>query len=147
MRTSSIKAVTKSELIQKASDINAKTHGENRRYSSNSNWITTSLLAVLILGFGILTEKDISQPARACVERDHAACEINSLITQAESFGSVLSRSGSYSSTRHSKGVSNNLFIQTEPNRQKIIRKFSCRLNFYFNKSEYQQRHSIRLRN
>ena len=146
-KTSSRKVITKSELRQKASEAQAKANRENRRYSSNSNWITTSLLAVLILGFGILTEKDISQPARACAERDHAACEINSLITQAESFGSVLSRSGSYSSTRHSKGVSNNLLIQTEPNRQKIICKFSCRLNFYFYKSEYQQRHSIRLRN
>ena len=115
MRTSSIKAVTKSELIQKASDINAKTHGENRRYSSNSNWITTSLLAVLILGFGILTEKDIGQTARTCAEMDHAVCEINSLITQVESFGSELFSSGSYSSTRHSKGVSNNFLIQTEP--------------------------------
>tara|TARA_B110000259_G_scaffold180051_1_gene220295 strand:- start:3115 stop:3510 length:396 start_codon:yes stop_codon:yes gene_type:complete len=115
VRTSSIKAITKSELIQKASDVKAKTHGENRRYSSNSNWITTSLLAVLILGFGILTEKDISQTARTCAEMDHAICEINSLITQVESFSSELFSSGSYSSTRHSKGVSNNLLIQTEP--------------------------------
>mgnify|MGYP006998185983 CR=1 FL=1 len=114
MRTSSIKAITKSKLIQKELDAKPQTHREDRSSKSNSNWITNSLLAVLILGFGFLAEKDLSQPTRPCVEKDQAICQINSLITQAESFSSEIFDSGPYSSTNPSKKVNNNQLIRND---------------------------------
>ena len=114
MRTSSIKAITKSKLIQKELDAKPQTHREDRSFTSNSNWITNSLLAVLILGFGFLAEKDLSQPIRTYVEKDQAICQINSLITQAESFSSEIFDSGPYSSTNPSKKVNNNQLIRND---------------------------------
>ena len=114
VRTSSIKAITKSELIQKELDMKAQTHDEDRSYMSNSNWITNSLLAVLILGFGILAEKDLNQSARPCIEMDQTVCQIDSLITQVESFGAEIFDSRSYSSTTHSKNVSSDQLLQND---------------------------------
>lgn len=109
MRTTSIKAITKSELIQKESKAKTNVANDNRSYSSNSNWITTSLLAVLILGFGILTENDIYPSAETCIEKEHAVCQIDSLITQVETFSAKVFDSRSYPSTTHLKNVSNEL--------------------------------------